>query len=95
MCIVQESINDEGFADAILNSDVGKRGHFNNEISLENGNDFKGNDMCNDCVETYCEYNIENQLGGSICHLSEMDEECLDIFSVTILIVMMIIYKLV
>ena len=50
--------------------------------------------MCNDWVETFCEYNIDDQLNGSIFHLSEMDEECLGIFSVSIFIVMMIMYKL-
>ena len=67
-------------ADAILTLDVGKRGHFSNDISLENGNDFEGNDMCNDWAEIFCEYNIGHHFDGSICHLSEMDEECFGIF---------------
>ena len=43
VCVVQESIDNEVIADAILSSDVDKRGHFSNDISLENGNDFEGN----------------------------------------------------
>ena len=62
-------------ADAILSLDVGKRGHLSNDISLEIGNDFGGNDMVNDWAETFCEYNIDNQLNGPICHLSETDKE--------------------
>ena len=81
-------------ADAILSLDVGKRGHFRDDISLENGNDFEGNEMYNDWVETFSEYNIDDQLDGSIGHVSEMNEECLGIFSVSILIIM-ILYKLV
>ena len=84
MCTVQESINDEVSADAIFSSDIGKKGHFSEGISLENGNDFEGNVMCNDWAELFCEYNIHVQLDGSVCHLSKMDEECLGIFSVSI-----------
>ena len=54
MCIVQESIYDEVIADAIFSSDVGERGHFSDDISLENGNDFEGNGTCNDWVEAFC-----------------------------------------
>ena len=82
LCFVQESINDEVIADATLSLDVGERGHFSNDICLENGNDFEENDMCNDWAE------------ASVCHLSEMDEECLGVFSVSMFIIMMIIYKL-
>ena len=64
---------------------MGERGLFTDDISLENGNGFEGNDMCSDWVEIFCEYNIDDRLDGSICHLSEMDEECLSIFSVSIL----------
>ena len=74
LCIVQKSIDDEVIADAILHSDMGKEGHLSDNISLENGNDVKGNDICNDWAETFCEYNIDDQLDGSVCHLSEMDE---------------------
>ena len=52
-----------------------KRGHFSDDISLDSGNDFEGNDTCNEWVETFYEYNIDNQLDGSVCHLSEKDEK--------------------
>ena len=64
---------------------MGKRGHFSDDTYLDNGNDFKENDMCHDLVDVFCEYNMNDQLDGSVCHLSEMDEECLGIFSVSIL----------
>ena len=73
MCIVQESINDKDIADAMLSSDMGKRRQVSDVISLENGNDFDGNDICNDWAEAFCENNINDQLDGSVCHLSEMD----------------------
>ena len=66
--------------DAILSLDVGKRGHFSGDISLENDNDLEGNDMCNDLAETFCEYSIDNQFNVSICHFSEIYEECLGFF---------------
>ena len=62
-------------ADVILSSDIGKIGHFGDGISRENGDDLEGNDMCNNWAETFCEYNVDDQLHGSVCHLSEMDEE--------------------
>ena len=83
MCIAQESI-DEVIADAILSLDISKRGYFSDGISLDNGNDLEENDMCNDWVENFCEYSIDKQLDGSVCHLFEMDEECMGIFSVSI-----------
>ena len=55
-------------------SDVGKRGHFSDGISLQYGNDFEGNDTCNDWMEKFCTYNTDDQLDESVCHLSEMDE---------------------
>ena len=61
-------------ADVILSSNMVKAGHFSDGISLENGNDFDKNNICNDWTETFCEYNIEYKLDGSVCHLSEMDE---------------------
>ena len=84
LCIVQESIGDEVIADAKLSSDMGRRGHFSDGISLENGDDFEGNDIFNYWVETFCEYNIDDQLDGFVRHLSRIDEECLGIFSVSI-----------
>ena len=47
-------------------------------------NDFEGNDTCNDWMETFCEYNIDDQFDEFLSHLSEMDEECLGIFLVSI-----------
>ena len=58
--IFQESIDDEVIADAILSLDFDKRWHFSDGISLNNGNDFEENDMCNDLAETFCEYNIDD-----------------------------------
>ena len=71
-------------ADAILSYDICKRGNFSDGISPAKGNDFEGNDMCNDWVESFCEYYINDQLDGSVCHLAEMDEKFLGIFSVSI-----------
>ena len=84
MCIVQESINDEAIAYVIQSSEMGKRGNFRDGISLEIGNDIEGNDICCDWMETFCECNIDDQLNGSVFHLSEMGEECLGIFLVSI-----------
>ena len=49
-------------AHAILSTDMDKRGHFSYDISLEDDDDFQGNDMCNDWAEILCEYNIDDQL---------------------------------
>ena len=80
MFIVQESINDEVIAAVILSSDMGKRGHIVEGISFKYENDFERNDLCNDWVETFGEYNINDYFDVSVCHLSEMGEECLGIF---------------
>ena len=76
-------------ADVILSSEpcynsMGKRGHFSDDISLDIGNDIEGNGRCNDWMETFVEYNVDDQLDGSDSHLSEIDEKCLSIFSVSI-----------
>ena len=84
MCIVQKTIDDEVIADAILSSDIGERMHFSDGISLENGNEFEGNNICNDWAATFCEHDIDDQLDGSVCHLSEMDEQYLGICSVSV-----------
>ena len=60
---------------------MNKRGHFGDSFPFENDNDIKGKDKFNDWTETFCEYNIDYQLYGSVCHLSEISEECLDTFS--------------
>ena len=75
LCIVHESIGKEVIADVILSSEtcyksIGKRGHFGDGISLENGYDIEWNDICNDWMQTFCEYNIDDQLDGPVCHLS-------------------------
>ena len=69
LCIVQESIDDEVTADAILSSAMGRRGGFSDGISLENSYDVEGNDICNDWIETLCEYSINDQLDRSVFHL--------------------------
>ena len=71
-------------AGAILSSNVVERVHFSDDISLGSHNDFEGNYLCNDWAEIFCEYNMDDILVGSICHMSEMDEECLGIFLVSI-----------
>ena len=67
-------------SDVILSKYMGKRGHFSDGISLQIGNDIERNDTCNDGIETFCEYDIDDKLDRSVCHLSEMDEECLGAF---------------
>ena len=89
MYIVQESIGEEVIADVILNletfyNSMGKRKHFSDGISLEIGNDIEVYDICNDWMETFCEYDIDDQLDGSVCHVSEIDEEWLGMFSLSI-----------
>ena len=55
---------------------MGKRGHFSDGMSLKIGSDIEINDICNYWMETFCEYSIDDQLDGSVCHLSEKGEEC-------------------
>ena len=69
MCIVQEDIDNEVIADIILSSEKGKRAHFKDGIPLEKANIFDRNDMCNDLGETFCDYNIDDQLDVPVCHL--------------------------
>ena len=76
-------------ADVMLSSEthynsIGKKGHFSDDVFLEIGNDIEGNDICNDWMEMFCECDIDDQLDGSVCHLLEIGEECLGIFSVSI-----------
>ena len=82
--IVWESNGEELIPGVILSSEMscnsmGKRGHFSDGIYLELGNDIKGNDMCNDWMETFHEYGIDDQLDGSVRHFLENNEEFLGI----------------
>ena len=54
--------------------------------SLDIGNDIEGNNMCNDWTVIFCKYVMDDLLNGSFCHLSEIDDECMNIFSVSIFI---------
>ena len=65
LCIVQKSNEEEVIADVIISSEtcynsMGKRGHSVDDISLEIGNNIDGNDVCNDWMEMFCEYNIDD-----------------------------------
>ena len=76
-------------ADLILSSKtcyncMGKRGHFCDGISLELGDDIEGIDICDDWTVTFYEYDIVYQHDGSVCCLSEIDEKCFGIVSVSI-----------
>ena len=87
--IVQENNGEEVITDVILRSEtcyniVGNRVHFSDDIFLDIGNDIEEDDICNDWTEPFCNYVTCDQLDGSVCHLSENDEECLGIFLVGI-----------
>ena len=38
---------------------MGKSGHFRDGISLEIGNDIEGNDICNDLMDMFYEYDLD------------------------------------
>ena len=95
LCIVQESIGDKVIDHAILSFDVDKRGHFSDDVFLENGNDFEGNDRCNYWVETFCEYRIHVQLDGSVVVSLKWMKNAWAYFQWEFLIVMIMTYKLV
>ena len=59
-------------------------GQKNGSISAEISDDIEGNDIVNYWSGTFCEYDIDDQLDVSVCHLSEIDEEYIDIFHVSI-----------
>ena len=58
----QENNDEEMIADVILNS-------------AEISDDIEGNEIASDWTEMFCEYNIDDQLDGSLCYLSQSDEE--------------------
>ena len=49
--------------------------HKNNSISAEINDDIEQKDTGNDWSEMFCEYDIVDQFDGSVCQLSELDEE--------------------
>ena len=61
--------------------------HKNDSIFSETSDYLEGNDISNDWLGVFYEYDINDQLDGSVCHLSEIDEEYIDVFQVSTLII--------
>ena len=77
----QENIGEEVVADVLLSlethyNSMGKSGHFSDRISFEIGYIITVNHICNDWTERFCEYDMDDQLDGSVCHLPDFNEEC-------------------
>ena len=88
----QEINGEEEIDDVTLNTEscsncMGNMDLKNGSISAEISDDIEGNDTCNDWSGKFCEYDIDDQLDGTVCHLSEIDEEFIDIFQVSTLMV--------
>ena len=61
-------------------------GHNDGSISAEISHDIEGNGIGNDWSGNFCEFDIDDQLNGSVCNVSEVNEESIEIYSMSILI---------